>query len=135
MSFRPEAARGTGDPSTNGSTGVVDYRLARQQVVTQFQKGRLSRQDVCDAHPELRRAAAGVGQPTVEPCPICEEGPLTLVTYAFGPRLPAGGRCVTSAKELAQLGQRRSQVTCYVVEVCPECAWNHLVKVFRVGGS
>lgn len=135
MSFRPEAVRGAGGLSANGNTGVIDYRLARQQVISQFQKGRLSKQDVCDAHPELCRAAAGAGQPTSEPCPICEEGPLTLVTYAFGPRLPAGGRCISTARELAQMERRSSQVTCYVVEVCPDCAWNHLVKVFRVGGA
>jgi hypothetical protein len=128
MSFRPEAVRGS-DPSA----GVVDYRLARQQVVTQFRKGRLSRLDVCDAHPELQRAAAGAGKPAREPCPICEEQSLALVTYAFGPRLPAGGRCVTSAREMTRLAQGRVQVRCYVVEVCTSCAWNHLSRVFPVG--
>lgn len=146
MSFRPEAIRGAGGPTTSGdgpgrtdptgtAIGVVDYRLARRQVITQFQKGRLSKLDICDAHPELRRAASGAGQPTDEPCPICDEGPLALVTYAFGPRLPPGGRCVSTAKEMARLDQRRSQVTCYVVEVCPDCAWNHLARVFQVGGG
>jgi hypothetical protein len=147
MTFRPEAIRGAGGLTTSGgpggsggrhtgnAAGVVDYRLARQQVIKQFQKGRLSKLDVCDAHPELRRAASGAGKPTDEPCPICEEGPLSLVTYAFGSRLPAGGRCVTTAKDMARLSQRRSQVTCYVVEVCPDCAWNHLARVFQVGGD
>ena len=74
MSFRPEAIRGA-----NGTGAVVDYRLTRQAVVREFRKGRLSRLDVCDAHPELRRAAAGAGTPTQEPCPICEEGHLQLV--------------------------------------------------------
>src|SRR5262247_1328054 len=91
MSFRPEAIRGV---SSNG--GVVDYRLTRQAVVRDYRKGRLSRLDVCDAHPELQRAAAGAGAPTSEPCPICEEEAVVLVTYAFGPRLPAGG-CSRSA--------------------------------------
>jgi hypothetical protein len=129
MSFRPEAIRGSGE------TGVVDYRLQRQQVIQQFRKGRLSRLDVCDAHPELRRAAVGASQPTDEPCPICEEEKVSLVTYAFGPRLPAHGRCITKASELAKLGRGRVQVACYVVEVCPACAWNHLTRVFHVGGS
>lgn len=149
MSFRPEAIRGSGGSpglSPNGassaspraagsSAGVVDYRLARQQVIKQFQKGRLSKLDICDAHPELQRAASGAGKPTDEPCPICEEGPLTLVTYAFGSRLPAGGRCVSTAKDMARLSERQSPITCYVVEVCPDCAWNHLARVFQVGGS
>ena len=33
-------------------------------------------------------------------CPICEADQLRLVTYVFGSRLPAHGRCVTTAKEL-----------------------------------
>jgi hypothetical protein len=129
MSFRPEAIRGS------SATGVVDYRLARRQVLQEFRKGRLSRLDVCDAHPELRRAAAGAGQPTREQCPICEDEMLALVTYAFGPRLPPGGRCVTNAREMAKLTRGRAQVTCYVVEVCPGCAWNHLTRVFQLGGT
>jgi ssDNA-binding Zn-finger/Zn-ribbon topoisomerase 1 len=132
MSFRPEAIRG-GDG--NGRSGaVVDYRLTRQSVVSQYRKGRLSRLDVCDAHPELRRAALMASAPTAEECPICEECQVVLVTYAFGSRLPAGGRCITSAREMAKLSRRRDPVACYVVEVCPECAWNHLVRVFQVGG-
>src|SRR3712207_7398788 len=38
-----------------------------------FKKGRLSRHDVCDAHPDLVRAARNVGEPTDERCPICDE--------------------------------------------------------------
>jgi hypothetical protein len=26
-------------------------------------------------------------------------------------------------------------VACYVGEVCPGCAWNHLTRVFQVGGD
>jgi hypothetical protein len=130
MSFGPEAIRGA---STNGA--VVDYRLTRQSVVQQYRKGRLSRLDVCDAHPELRRAATMASRPTDEPCPICEESEVVLVTYAFGPRLPAGGRCITTAREIAKLSRGRAAITCYVVEVCPECAWNHLTRAFQVGGT
>ena len=131
MAFRPEAIRG-GD---NGAGAVVDYRLTRQQVVAQFRKGRLSRLDVCDAHPELRRAADGAGRPTGEACPICEEAEVVLVTYAFGSRLPAGGRLVTTAREMAQLTRGKTTVSCYVVEVCPDCSWNHLTRVFQVGAG
>lgn len=131
MAFRPEAIRGT----ERSAGAVVDYRLTRQQVVTQFRKGRLSRLDVCDAHPELRRAASGVGRPTGEGCPICEDCAVVLVTYAFGAGLPAGGRTVTTAREMAQLTRRRASVTCYVVEVCPDCGWNHLTRVFQAGAG
>jgi hypothetical protein len=136
MGFRPEVIRGARSRGSTAEVGaVVDYRLTRQQVVQQYRKGRLSRLDVCDAHPELRRAATLASRPANELCPICEEEAVVLVTYAFGARLPAGGRCVTSARELARLSRGRPQITCYVVEVCPGCAWNHLTRVFQVGGA
>lgn len=130
MTFRAESIRGaSGDP------GQIDYRLARRHTVAEFHRGRLSRLDVCDAHPELLRAATNVGQASDEECPICEEGPLTHVTFAFGPRLPAHGRCITTGKELAQMARRPDEVACYVVEVCTECSWNHLARTFIVGGT
>jgi hypothetical protein len=128
MSFRPEALRGapSGAPA---AAGEVTFRLARNAVVDQFRKGRLSRHDLCDAHPELVRAARGVGELTSEMCPICEQADVVLVSYAFGPGLPAKGRLVASAADLAR-ARRASpgDVACYVVEVCPECSWNHLAR-------
>ena len=48
----------------------------------------------------------------------------------FGPRLPAHGTCVTTKAEMAKLARRKDELACYVVEVCPECSWNHLAKSF-----
>ena len=115
-----------------GEPGVIDYRLAREGVVREFRKGRLSKIDVCDAHPELIRAAKNVGSPTTQRCPICETHELVHVSYAFGPRLPAHGRCLTSEDELPRLARQVGEVACYVVEVCPDCAWNHLARSFSV---
>ncbi len=108
--------------------GHVDYRLARQAVLNDFRSGVLSAHDVCDAHPELRRAAAEYSTPTPDPCPICEDDTLALVSYVFGPRLPSHGRCVNSLAELERIRSRKGTFTCYVVEVCPGCAWNHLQR-------
>jgi hypothetical protein len=130
VNFRPGALRGA---PTGGlpTAGQVTYRLARNAVVSQFQKGRLSRLDVCDAHPELMRAARGVGEPTLEECPICAEANVVLVSYAFGPGLPPSGRCVASKSELVRASRSSNgDVACYVVEVCPGCAWNHLAHTF-----
>lgn len=133
MSFGPEAFRG--DPGGDaGATGQVDFRLARNAVVSEFKKGRLSRREICDAHPELLRAATNVGQRKPEPCPICDGSALTLVSYVFGGRLPAHGRCLSSRAELSKLSERSTPLTCYVVEVCPDCSWNHLSRTFPVGG-
>ncbi len=133
VSFRPEAIRG-GGVTARERPGQVDYKLARNAVVSEYRKGRLSRIDVCDAHPELTRAAREIGKPTTEECPICEHAELVLVSYVFGPRLPAHGRCITSPRELATLSRRATVNTCYVVEVCPECSWNHLARMFTLGG-
>ena len=89
---------------------------------------------MCDAHPELVRAAREVGEPTKLDCPICEEDKVVLVTYVFGPRLPAFGRCITTKGELAKLDRRPERLAAYVVEVCPSCSWNHLARVLPVGG-
>ncbi|HEV7886574.1 MAG TPA: DUF5318 family protein [Acidimicrobiales bacterium] len=130
MSFGPASLRGAG---AEGLPGQIDYRLARNSIIKEFKRGRLSRLDVCDAHPELMRAATHVGAPTAEQCPICEARDLVLVSYAFGPHLPPSGQCFTSAAELARLSRRAGQVACYVVEVCPDCRWNHLTRTYISG--
>ncbi|HET9601613.1 MAG TPA: DUF5318 family protein [Acidimicrobiales bacterium] len=117
-----------------GGPGVVDHRLARRALIAEYRKGRLARHQVCDAHPELIRAARSVGRPTTSDCPICAEEKLVLVTYAFGPRLPAHGRCVTTTSELQQLHRRSEQYSAYVVEACPSCSWHHLLRVLPLGG-
>ena len=131
MPFRPEAIRGAG---AAGAGASIDYRLARLAVVSEYRKGRLARHEVCDAHPELRRAAAQASEPTAMECPICEEDNVVLVTYAFGSKLPPSGRCITAKGELAKLAKGRPQLSCYVVEVCPSCSWNHLARTFLLGG-
>lgn len=131
MSFGPTALRGI--PVT-GAGGRVEYRLARNAVVREFRKGRLSRIDVCDAHPELLRAARNLGSAADDACPICEADELVHVTYVFGRQLPPNGRCPSSPAELARLCRRADEVTCYVVEVCRDCGWNHLARMYPAGG-
>ncbi len=124
MGFRPQSVRGSDGP------GEIDYRLARQSVLSEFRKGRVARHEVCDAHPELVRAAREVGEETRITCPVCDQAKVVLVSYVFGPRLPAFGRCVTSRAELRKLAKRSGSFSCYVVEVCPACSWNHLARTF-----
>lgn len=124
VGFQPQSIRGADGP------GEIDYRLARQAVISEFRKGRIARHEVCDAHPELVRAAREVGDETTIVCPVCEEAKVVLVSYVFGPRLPAFGRCVTSRRELQSIAKRPGSYSCYVVEVCPDCSWNHLARTF-----
>jgi hypothetical protein len=133
MSFRPDSLRGA--ISGGQLTGQVDYRLARNAIVSEFKKGRLSRLDVCDAHPELLRAAVNVGEDTQESCPICEEAKVRLVSYVFGRGLPASGRLVSSRSDLRKLGRGGRNLSCYIVEVCPRCSWNHLAQTVALAGA
>jgi len=102
--------------------------------VRDFQRGVLNRVDVCDAHPELLRAARHLGEATHDPCPICCAGGLKRVLYVYGDALKAAnGRPLTGAEELDKLRRRHDEFACYVVEVCLECSWNYLLRSFLVG--
>jgi hypothetical protein len=116
------------------SRGVVDHRLARRHLINEFRRGRLRQDQVCDAHPELIRAATNVGTESRTMCPICQKSKLRLVTYVFGSRLPPHGRCVSTAKEMAALDRRTDDLTAYVVEACIACKWHHLLRILPVGG-
>jgi hypothetical protein len=112
--------------------GAIDHRLARQHLINEYRRGRLRQDQVCDAHPELMRAARNFGEETRTMCPICMEDKLVLVTYVFGPHLPSHGRCVTQRSEMAQIQRRAntstSDYTAYVVEACRMCRWHHLLR-------
>jgi Family of unknown function (DUF5318) len=120
---------------TSPSGGRVEYLLARNAVIREFKKGRLSRLDVCDAHPELLRVGRNLGRPSGEACPICDESDLVEVTFVFGARLPSGGRCVATQTELTKYWRRKDPVVCYVIEVCTGCAWNHLTRMYPAGAG
>jgi hypothetical protein len=131
-------ASGVGATSGTGTdrTGEVDYRLARAARLHGFRSGRLSRSEVCDAQTELLRNAHACSRRTRRACPICDDGTtLVEVTYVFGPRLPPSGRCITTPGELTDLAMRRGRFEAYVVEVCRECGWNHLVRSFPLAAA
>lgn len=107
----------------------IDYALARRATLADVRRGRVDRLDVCDAHPELLRAARNLGEATGKDCPVCEEGELVLVRYVYGDQLRhANGRCVTEPAEIAKLRKTQDEFTLYTVEVCAECKWNYLVR-------
>jgi hypothetical protein len=114
---------------------VVSYKLARQRMVRAVEEGRRSLQEVCDAQPELRRVAHHHATPLGEPCPICDGDDLVAVTFAFGPGLPRQGRLVADSEELRGLRRRGKPSTCYSVEVCRQCWWNHLRESFALDGD
>lgn len=118
-----------------GGAGVVDHRLTRRALINEVRRGRVSRESVCDAHPELIRAARNIGEPTNTACPICEQVNVVLVTYVFGHGLPSNGRCVTDRRDIEKFQRTSHEYAAYVVEACPSCRWHHLLRVLPIVGK
>jgi hypothetical protein len=117
---------------------VIDYALARRATLANLQRGVVSRREVCDAHPDLLRAARYHGEPSGKVCPVCRidgrgDRPLALVTYAFGAELRESSGRARAQSELATLSQCHADLRVYVVEVCRACSWNHLSSSFAIG--
>jgi hypothetical protein len=121
-------------PTLRSVPGHVDYALARRAVLRDLRRGALTRLDVCDAHPELLRAGRHVGEDAARSCPVCGHESVRLVSYVYGDKLKAAnGRCITNERELAKLDAAHDEFACYVVEVCLDCAWNHLDRRYLLG--
>lgn len=116
-----------------GEAGI-DYRLMRETTLAAWRRGEAGVSELCDAQPELLRNAEFCGRRLESPCPVCGSDGLVEVTYVFGPRLPGHGRCVTSDKEMTRLDARKQELRGYVVEVCTDCGWNHLMRSRSLGG-
>jgi len=117
-----------GQPAANSGGGSIDYRLARGRTIVAYLAGEATRAEVCDAQSELMRNARECGTRTTDRCPICHDQDLVTVTYIFGPRLPAAGRCIVTEADYDRIRRRKGDFTRYEVEVCPDCRWNHLLR-------
>ncbi|GAC1362909.1 MAG: hypothetical protein NVSMB32_03830 [Actinomycetota bacterium] len=116
--------------------GITDYTLAKRAVIADFQRGVLTRLDICDAHPELLRAARNIGRTLNRSCPVCQGSTLREVRYVFGEQLKdLSGRVVYPETWVNQLVDSYDEFRCYVVEVCIECSWNHLAACYLLGRS
>jgi len=116
--------------------GSLEYGLRKRILLAEYRRGLKMLDELCDAHPDLLRAARHkVGRAADTNCPICEVEQLWLVTYVFGKGLPAGGSCPGTKGELQKLLRRPDEVQCFEVEVCPACAWHHLVRRYPAGGT
>jgi|SRR5262245_42475377 uncharacterized protein DUF5318 len=112
---------------------LVDYTLRKRATLSDLNDGRLSRREVCDAHPDLIRAARNVGEPTAKPCPVCDGARLVHVAYVFGDALRQDSGRVWPRARLAALHRALDEFNCYVVEVCTACGWNHLIQRYLLG--
>ena len=111
--------------------GAVDYTLAKRALLRDARRGLLSVADLCDAHPELMRAARSIGEPTTSDCPICGREKLVLVAYVYGDGLKQHNGRAFSIEAGRKLATAHERAWCYVVEVCRNCQWNHLREALR----
>jgi hypothetical protein len=82
------------------------------------------------------RAAKNIGEVVPSPCPVCSHESLKWVRYVYGDELKRNnGRVVYPPEWLKELASKHEQFQCYVVEVCIDCAWNHLLRSYTVGKS
>jgi hypothetical protein len=133
----PRSGASSSAPNAAGSAmtprSVVDYALARRAALTELFAGGVSRDDACDAHPYLLRAAKYHGEPTATPCPVCRRERLTNVTYVYGDELGRYTGRVKGTEELAEMAGEYGEFRVYVVEVCQGCGWNHLTVSYVLG--
>jgi hypothetical protein len=122
--------RGPERPRYSGAVRKhTDYALARRALLRDLERGAVTRLDVCDAHPELLRAARHVGERADHRCPVCSGRHVRYVSYVYGDHLrQANGRCIVHPSELERLDAAHEEYTRYVVEVCPDCGWNFLTR-------
>ena len=111
----------TGSPASTSSTSTG--------------AGRLSQDQVCDAHPELIRAAKNVGTAVVDAVPDLRGGPAAPRHVRVRPAA-AGPRQVRhdGQGDATRSNRRREELSAYVVEACVGCRWHHLRRVLPVGG-
>ena len=119
--------------SSTANGAVVEYGLVRRALLAALAAGAITREEICDAHPELIRAATHLGRKSGESCPVCDQAELREVTYVFGARLPSGGTCPSTRAELLKLERREEPVQCYAVEVCVHCQFHHLARKWSAG--
>jgi len=104
-------------------------------VLRDWRLGKVGRGEVCDAHPELVRAARNLGEgdhaglPDLRVRSSCGWCPTSTATPSRRPT----ARCITNQNELDRLGENCDEFACYVVEVCTECNWNHLTRSYLLG--
>ena len=113
----------------------VDYGLQRRRTLEEIQGAlrTMVSHDALDADPLLIRSALHHGDLTERRCPVNNCGRLLTLNYTFGDQLGQYSGRIKSAEELARMENEYGEFTVYVVEVCPECGWNHVVESYVLG--
>lgn len=117
----------------SGQRDVIDYALQRRALLGDVASGRRTRAEACDAHPHLLLAARHYGVPGPTPCPVCARHRQQHVHFVYGSALGKTSGQAKSPAELTQLAATHPEFDVYVVEVCVDCGWNHLIRSYVLG--
>lgn len=114
---------------------VIDYALQRRSTLERLRRPtrHLSLPDACDADPMLVRAAHHHGEASSVPCPVCRSTSLVNLHYTFGDQLGQYSGRIKGTREIEQMANEFGEFKVFVVEVCPQCRWNHMIQSFVMG--
>ena len=113
----------------------VDYSLQRRRTLAELQGAlrTMVSHDALDADPMLVRAALHHGTLSTVRCPVSNCRQLLRLNYTFGDQLGQYSGRIKSDEELEQMENEYGEFTVYVVEVCSECGWNHVIESYQLG--
>lgn len=114
---------------------VIDYALQRRSTLERLRRPsrHLSVPDACDADPMLIRAAHHHGEKSDYPCPVCGSTSLVNLHYTFGDQLGQYSGRIKGLAQIEQMAHEYGEFKVFVVEVCPQCRWNHMTQSFVMG--
>ena len=113
----------------------MSHALQRRRALVEMTRPNalLAENGACDADPLLVSAALHHGEPATEPCPVCAGDRMVHLNYTFGSQLGQFSGRIKSTPELEEMQDQYGEFTVRVVEVCPDCFWNHLIETFILG--
>jgi hypothetical protein len=113
----------------------VDYSLQRRRTLEELQGAlrTMVSHDALEADPLLIRAALHHGTLIDRRCPVNNCGRLLTLNYVFGDELGQYSGRIKSSEELDEMENEYGELTVYVVEVCSDCGWNHVIESYVLG--
>jgi len=113
----------------------VDYSLQRRRTLEEVRGARrtMVSHEALDADPLLIRAALHHGTLSERRCPVNDCSRLITINYTFGDQLGQYSGRIKSDEELAEMENEFGEFSVYVVEVCTDCGWNHVVESYVLG--
>ena len=112
---------------------AIDYSLKRRSTLVALFSGTVSALDACNADPYLLRAAKYHGEAVERLCPVCRKQKMVELRYAFGDQLGQYSGRIKTAAELTEMQSEYGEFRVYIVEVCMDCGWHHLIYSFKLG--